>query len=354
MEINDIPLAKELKLKNNISPSNSLFKSIPDNIKYLNDITKDSFSTEISQGSSFLVFKSFSDIFYLIFINEKNSIISLDLLTYKKKTEIKNPHNNIIISLRYYQDIAKKRDLIIIISYLDRSLKLWNIINWECLCNINNIYKNGILNSCFLNNANENFIITSNYNFQNTCECIKVFDFLGNENKEINYTNYNTCYIDSFYDEKLKKNYIITGNNGFSMSYDFDQNKLYNKYIDKDFLPHLSLIVNNSEKITELIDSSNDGNIRIWNFHSGELLNKIKVSSDGIKDICLWNNEYLFVAFRKNIKLVKKIKGYNEEIKNLIGHNYNIINIKKFIHPLFGECLLSQGGFNDGVKLWNI
>lgn len=46
-----------------------------------------------------------------------------------------------------------------------------------------------------------------------------------------------------------------------------------NKYMDKDFSSHLSLIVNNCEKITKLIDSSNDGNIRVWNFHSKELLN---------------------------------------------------------------------------------
>ena len=353
MEINDISLNKELKLKSNNNPSNALFKSIPDNIKYLNDITKDSFSTELSQGNSFLVFKSFNDIFYLIYINEENSIISLDLLTYKKINEIKNLQNSFTISLRYYQDIIKKRDLIITINYLDRSLKLWNIINWECLCSINNIYKNGLLFSCFLNNI-ENFIITSNYNFQNTCGCIKVFDFQGNENKEINYTNYNTYYIDSYYDDKLKKNYIITGNNGFSMSYDFDQNKLYNKYMDEDFSPHLSLIVNNCEKITELIDSSIYGNIRIWNFHSKELLSRIKVSSNDIKDICLWNNEYIFVAIGKDIKLVKKNKGYIREIKNLIGHNKHISNIKKFIHPFFGECLISQGGFNDGIKLWNI
>ena len=63
--------------------------------------------------------------------------------------------------------------------------------------------------------------------------------------------------------------------------------------MDKDFSPHLSLIVNNYEKITKLIDSSIDGNIRIWNFHSKELLSRIKVSSNGIQDICLWNNEYI-------------------------------------------------------------
>jgi len=354
MEKNEIPLNKQLKLKNNNNPSDILFKSMPNNIKFLNDVTKDSFSTELSQGNSFLVFKSFTEIFYLIYVNEKNSIISLNLLTYKKINEIKNLHNDIIISLRYYQDIIKKRDLIMMISYLDRGLKLWNINNWECLCSIKTIYKAGILLSCFLKNTIKNFIITSNYNYKNICGCIKVFDFLGNEKKEINYSNYNIFYIDSYYDDKLKKNFIITGNDGFSISYDFDQNKLYNKYMEKDFSPHLCLIINNNEKITKLIDSSDDGNIRIWNFHSGELLNKIKASSNSIKNICLWNNEYLFIAVKENIKLLKINNGYNEEIKDLIGHYKTVTNIKKFIHPIFGECLISQGGFNDGIKLWTI
>ena len=354
MEKNANSLTKELELKKNNYPSDILFKSIPNNIKFLNDIAKDSFSTDISQGNSFLVFKSFNDIFYLIYISEKYSIISLNLLTYKIINEIKYPHYNVIISLRYFQDIIKKRDLIISISYGDRSLKLWNINNWECLCSINNIYKEGLLFPCFLNNDSENFIITSNNNYNNECEFFKVFDLLGNLKKEINYTNINTCYIDSYYDDKLKKAFIITGNNGFSMSYEFYQNKLYNKYIDRGSSLHLSLIVNNNEEITKLIDSSEDGIIRLWNFHSGELLNKIKVSTYGITDICLWNTEYLFVAQDKNIKLLKINIGNIDKIKELVGHNKIVAAIKKFSHPLYGECLISQGELNDGIKLWII
>ena len=40
------------------------------------------------------------------------------------------------------------------------------------------------------------------------------------------------------------------------------------------------------EKIVKLIESCVDGNIRIWNFHSGLFLQKIKVSDKPIFDFC--------------------------------------------------------------------
>jgi len=39
-------------------------------------------------------------------------------------------------------------------------------------------------------------------------------------------------------------------------------------------------------------------------------------------------------------------------IKSLIGHNNEVITIKKIIHPLFGECMISQGLEKDQIKLW--
>ena len=102
-----------------------------------------------------------------------------------------------------------------------------------------------------------------------------------------------------------------------------------------------------------MIESSMDGNIRIWNFHSGELLNKIKVCDKGLNGICLWNDENLFVGCEdKTIKLINLNKLLI--IKNLDGHNNSVINIKKIIHPKYGECLISQGSDIDKIKLWII
>ena len=100
-----------------------------------------------------------------------------------------------------------------------------------------------------------------------------------------------------------------------------------------------------------LIESSCDGNIRIWGFHSGILLKIINVSNSGLNGISLWDEDFLFIGCDdKKIKILD-LKKMNI-IKNLIGHNNEVITIKKIIHPLFGECLISQGLENDQIKLW--
>ena len=91
------------------------------------------------------------------------------------------------------------------------------------------------------------------------------------------------------------------------------------------------------------------GFILIWNFHSGKLLNKIKVINDYLRSICLWNSDFLFVGcYDNSIKLI----GLNEGniIKSFYGHNEPVITIKKIICPEYGECLITQG-LND-IILW--
>ena len=233
----------------------------------------------------------------------------------------------------------------------DNNIKLWNINNWECLLNIKNINNKGILNSaCFLNNNEKLYILTSNYNYNNS-ESIKVYDFNGNKISEINDSNDETFFIDTYYNNKLSRNYIITGNEGYIKSYDYNDNNLYHKYYDKDNYGHLSLTINDNDKDIKLIESSCDGYIRIWNFDSGILINKLKISNDKLFGICLWDNNYLFVGCKdKTIKLID-IQN-NKIISSLIGHNDFVISIKKINHPQYGQCIISQG-FDNKIKLWN-
>ena len=42
----------------------------------------------------------------------------------------------------------------------------------------------------------------------------------------------------------------------------------------------------------------------------------------------------------------------NKIIGNLIGYNNRVLAIKNFIHPKYGECLISQGYQNEQIKLW--
>ena len=219
---------------------------------------------------------------------------------------------------------------------------------YECLADIINI--NGVnkkLYSTFLiRDNNKNYIITGYYS-------LKIIDFNGNKIKDIkDFNKKKTYYIDTYLDKKLFKKYIITGNENYIKSYDYNENKLYHKYSENDNSSHLSIVINDKEEIIKLIDSSWDGNIRIWDFHSGILLNKIKVGKCRLYGICLWDNENLFVGC--DDKVIKQINLKNSKIvKNLSGHNNTPLTIKKIIHPLYGKCLITQGYFDDQIKIWS-
>ena len=344
----------KLKISNNINSDN---KNKENNINFEliqipNDFIKDSYA-QFALGNTFSIFKSIEDILYLIYTNKNNSIVSFNLIDNKKILELKNAHENYITSFRYYLDNINKRDLIMSISGEDNNIKLWDFNKLECLLDIKNINKSGFLDSaCFLNNNKINYIITSNIDY--ICsESIKVFDFKGNKVKEINNSNDITVYIDSYYDKNLDKNFILTGNYGFVKSYDFNENELYHKYCDKNNnnKSHDSMVINKCEELIKLIESSEDGNIRIWNFHSGLLLDKIKFDNYSIFGICLWNNDYLFVSCKdKTIKLIEIKTG--KIIINLLGDNNYILTLKKVFLPKYGECLISQGWKNEQIKLW--
>lgn len=55
-------------------------------------------------------------------------------------------------------------------------------------------------------------------------------------------------------------------------SYNYDDNKPYHIYDNKDNRNHNSLIITENEGSIKLIESSASGRIRIWNFHTGKII----------------------------------------------------------------------------------
>ena len=329
-------------------------------IQFLKNITTDSFC-KYWNDNTFVTFKSLDDIFYIIYTNKFQSIISLDLFNNKKINEIKNAHNQSISNFQHFSDEVNNRDLIISLSHDDNNLKLWNINNLECLIDIK-INEKGLSNAaCFLNYDNNYYIITSNNNnvsdsiFEKKAESIKIFDFNGNKIKELDNSNYHTFFIDTYYDKKLSKIFIITGNDGFSQSYDYKENKIYYKYCEdkSEINYHMSIIIDNKEERVKMIESSCKGIIRIWDFHSAQLLNRIIVNNEWLYSICLWKKDYLFVGCKdSSIKLIELNK--RKIIKNLYGHKNKVLTLKIIMHTEYGECLISQDGDDSEIKLWKI
>ena len=87
-------------------------------------------------------------------------------------------------------------------------------------------------------------------------------------------------------------------------------------------------------------------------FHSGKMIKAIKVSNYLLRGICLWNSEYLFVGYGNSlISLISLKKG--NIIKSFYGgHRNQVEGIKKIYHPKLGECLISEGFWEDKIILW--
>ena len=332
-----------------------------DDKSLIKETISDSFS-KYWNDNSFTVFTSVYNMILLIYGNKNNSIICYNLSDNKKVIEIKNVHSGYIDCFRHYLDEINFRDLVISSSSDDNCLKLWNINTFECLLNLEKINKGGYLNcTCFLKDNNKIYIVTSNDNNSNSeqIECLKIFDLKGKKIKEIKNSNDNTYFIDNFYDNKLNY-YIITGNNGFSKSYNYKTCKLYQKYKDglnREY--NMSILIQKTKEGINLIDSSCDGKIRIWNFHSAELLNKIDCSPINRYDsklalygMYLWNNNYILVGCSdKTIKIIE-LKS-KKVIKSLIIHDGIVLTIRKLNHPKYGECFISQNA-DYGMKIWSI
>ena len=213
-----------------------------------------------------------------------------------------------------------------------------------------------IYSSCFLNDNNQIYVITSNWNLGNS-ENLKIFDLKGNKIKEIKNLNDKTFFIDTYYVQKLSKIYIITSNQYNIKSYDFKNDTLFHKYSDDSELnEHSNIIIYNKNNLIELIEASSEGNIKIWNFISGKIIYKISLMNNhlnflGLTTICLWDNDYLFIGCKdKTIKLLELKSG--NIIKNFVGHTECVLCIKKVNHPFYGECLISQGRRYDQIKIW--
>ena len=328
----------------------------PKNIQFIKDILNDSFYVGNELDNIFTVFTSYYyNIAYIIYTSYNKSIICYDLIENKKLIKIIQAHNKSITNFRHIADEINERDLILSLSNDDNNVKIWNFNNWQCILDLKNAYKIGkIYSSCFLNYKNNIYIIVSNNNNYLNYQPIKVFDLKGKEQKQINDSKDKTVFIDSYYDINSEKCYIISGGRGFIKSYDFHENKEYHRYSNKKNISiHMSIVIHKRNDIIELIESSNDGYIRIWNFHTGEVLKKIKVSHNRLYGICIWYDDFLLAGCKD--KTIKLIDLKNEKnIKNLPGHNDRVFTIKKIILPVYGQCILSQSLLENQIKLWSI
>jgi len=328
----------------------------PKNLKYNNALVKGSdiskIQLEANNDNIIAVFNSIDDILYVVY-SRTASIILFNINDQKKQLEIKiYTRTNLI---KYYFDKVNKRDLLAVSDGLD--IKVWNINTLQCLSNIiipKDLF--GDLHKCFkciqtlffINNKNNIYI---NIAFPFIDLPMQVYDLEGNLIKKIKINLKQINHMGGFTDKN--KSYFFACGDQFVKSFDFEKNDIYKNYIYDKNKNYTHAIINDSDKIKKLISSNLNGGIKIWNFHSGQLLNEIEVANNEIFNLCLWNNDYLFAACMNNPFVLVDLK--NRKIIGKYGEKEDgAISLKKGINYKCGECLISLHNKTGKISLWLI
>jgi len=345
---NDILNEKSYKQNNENTCNNNIFS---DKINF-KSIKKLKSSTKNPKENTFYLFNSKDNILYLIYSSLERSIIAYDINDHKQIIEIKSAHDDDIIGFNHIFDKRNKRDLIISMSSLN-FLKVWDIQKWECLLYLTKINLMGLLASaCFLYDydKDETYIVTSNSNYGVGTENVKIYNLNGEVIKTMKNSNEDTLSVCIYYEEDQSKTYIIVCCKNYIKSYDYNDNKLYHKYYEKNLGHHFSIKIEKSNDLVKLFETcSSDGFIRIWNFHHGNLLFKINTNVK-ICSLCLWNEKYLFSGTIDGKLLLVDI--LNQKVINTLDGHKNWLNcIKKIKNNKNEEYLITQG-YDDQIQIW--
>ena len=267
--------------------------------------------------NTFEVFESINKELYIVYLNNKNSIVSCNLTKDIKEEIYKIVDESINISLRYAYDKIENRDIIVSnIPIKDKSKtlqKVWNLNYWQPLGNFEKNY----------------YYFCSIFVEPNQITQTKSFC---NQIKETDYSS--IFYLDTYYDHKNNNTYIIGGGKKYIKSVNFKTGVLYKTYDDigmeneEEENYYTSLMVYEKEKSTFLCGLKFKSiYLRIWDFHGGNIIYKIEIESP-ITSFCLWDNDYLFVGCEDNtIKLYSIDEG--EKIDELKEHSSCIMGLKK-------------------------
>ena len=342
---------KRQKPINNTSKNNLNIESFNENLcnlKNICEIVRENFS-------NFIVFTSIYDLLYLIYATKKNSIVSYNIIENQIFITIYNAHENIISSFKHYCQRKQKLELFISTSFFD--LKIWNIENYSCIFYLNNSYT-----ACFFTIKNINYIAATSINKNSyNIEKINIFNLeSGDKVKSLDNSQDFISFIDSYTENENL--FIIIHNRNIIKSFDYEKNKIYNNYFSKKDDENNENSENNSyfggifviqsEGMTKLIVLCDEDNqMKIWNFHNGNLMKIINFYNLNYCSVTLWNENYLFLAARDGLKLIN-IKEEKIITINKKREYFNVV--KKIMHPKYGECLITKGRHNENIKIWVI
>jgi len=344
-KIKDDLNSKEKEVKIDINDANQteeIEKGVPSRL-----FISKNYDDDICCCYDYVVFKSFDNKLMFVY-NDDISIISYDLVDNKKINEIKNGHDNIIYQINHHFDKKHKRDIIMTISIIDNNIKVWDINKCECILDIIDKGNSEIL-SCFLSYNDQIYILTSNN--KGSSAPFNIYDLNGTIIDKIYFDDKCIDFMDIYYDNKLSKAFIIVCSHSRSLSYDFNEKKIYQNYLGTQN-EITKLIIFDDQNVIKLLGKGSL-ELKIWSFHTGEILECIQLNYT-ISGLCIWNNRYLvwYTNYRKSHSCDFELFDLKEKRmrrKLILCQKCNISLINKICHPNYGECLLAKT--NNSIKL---
>jgi len=361
---NKTPRPIKLMLKT-FKASNKIFNKDPNELKFHSLIVNNLSSKGVND--IFEVYTSNVDNQdYLVSKNGTNNFLDIINLNNNQIVTSLKGHTNTITMVRYFINYKGKNEYLISAD-TNKNVIVWDITdNFKLLHLIQTEYINHNIYSCyiFFDNWDNNFIFTScglNKYEKNEASYTKMYSLKdGKFVKDIIDSNENnTYYLLIWYHEGHKINYLIECCEEKIIITDFVKNDLYANLMPHGFkvLKYYSGFIYNYEKKNGrdfLCCSTSNGCVAIWDLLNINLIYFGKISKFELYNIIQWNENYAIISGGKNktIKIfdIRKFK----EVKSIeTGHSSNVNCIKKIVHPIYGESLLSSGN-DHKINLWTI
>ena len=303
---------------------------------------------------------------YLITSNYENCVINIISLENNSIVATLKGHKIEILSVRYFFNEITKEELIIS-SDKEKTVIVWNIhdnFNIEFNCNID-YSQNCQIYSCIITNIQQfNYVITSCYNTESYYsqkngqkDQTKMYSLM---NKDFIKNVYNTetnCtrYMLDWYNENDEDIYIIELCDDLISINNLLKSKNYcilKSTINSE--EYLTGFIYKNDETEYLITGSWNGCVRMWDLYEKEQIHYLDTNNCELYNIISWSNRYAIISykFQNKIKIID-IKYFEITLQFESEQFSEIKCIKKIIHPIYGESLLTCSEKGD-IKLFII
>ena len=291
---------------------------------------------------------------YVASPNVNNHNIDIFTLIDTKKINSLKGHKSIILSIRYFINNNYKEYLIS--SDYRKHVIIWEINNnFEIKYNINTKYRNDIYSClmCFPPYEKEGYFITSTYCTSNSNENSATKIFSLEDGKLIRYINESNkiqiAYLLEWQNIQDEKYYIVQFAEKTIVINSLD-NELYAKFEHSPENCHYGGYIDKEYLFTTLWN----GYIQIWNLYTKKIFKVIKIGDLKLNYILKWNDKYAIAndCHTKSFFIID-LEQYKVISKICSNHTKALKSIKKILHPVYGESLLSSS-YDKIIKIWSV